>query len=47
MKFTVSELIKELECYEGDKVVWIKMDYSEAPVRLVQLDEEDDKIVLK
>jgi hypothetical protein len=47
MHFTVKELIEELKCYEGNKVVWISMDRMEAPVRVVKLDEEDQKIILK
>jgi hypothetical protein len=47
MKFTVKELIEELQCFEEDKIVWLSMDRMEAPVRIVRLDEDDDKIILK
>jgi hypothetical protein len=48
MKFTVKELIEELLCYEDDKVVWIHMDNMQAPVRVVDLDEDgDDRLILK
>lgn len=47
MHFTVKELIEELQCYEENTIVWLSIDRMEAPVRIVKLDVEDEKIILK
>jgi hypothetical protein len=46
--YTVKELREELENYRDDAIVWISMDRMSAPVRIVDMDEdEEDRVVLK
>jgi DNA polymerase II large subunit len=51
MAYTVKELIEELQCFEGDKIVWVQMDNMLAPVRFVDLGKEEDgnedKLIIK
>lgn len=46
--YTVKELREELENYHDDYIVWFSMDNMSAPVRIVDMDEdEEDRVVLK
>lgn len=45
MKFTVKELIEELQCYEENRIVWLQLDNMQTPISNIELDEEDTLII--